>query len=364
MVALALKMLRFVQGDLLQAPVEALVNTVNTVGVMGKGVALRFKRAFPENYKAYVQACQRGEVQIGRIFVHDRGVLARPRYILNFPTKKHWRYPSRMEYVEEGLKDLVRVIRELGIRSLALPPLGAGNGGLPWPEVRQRIQDALKPLEDVEILVYEPQNAELPPIAPLPTKPRLTKARAALLKLFGLYGAWEDIGRLEAQKLAYFLQEAGLDLRLNFTRNTYGPYAEPLNYVLARLEGHYIQGYGDRNTPSHMRLREGALKEAVAFLADHPDADEAASRAATWVEGFEDSYGLELLATVHWAVRREGARTWDDLRKVLQAWGPRKAKIPQRDLEVALYYLLQRGALQPEEWSDRVVLPEDASQLA
>ncbi|RTH01092.1 Appr-1-p processing protein, partial [Thermus scotoductus] len=140
-------MLRLVRGDLRQAPVEALVNTVNTVWVSGKGVASGVRRAFHENYKAYVQAGQRGEVQIGRIFVHDRGVLARHRYILNCPTKKHGRYPSRMEYVEEGLKDLVRVSRELGIRSLALPPLGAGNGGLPWPEVRQRIQDALKPLE-------------------------------------------------------------------------------------------------------------------------------------------------------------------------------------------------------------------------
>lgn len=160
-------MLRFVQGDLLKSEVEALVNTVNTVGVMGKGVALQFKRAFPDNYRAYAVACRRGEVQIGRIFVYDRGPLFRPRYILNFPTKRHWRQPSRLEYVEAGLEDLVRVIRKLGIRSLALPPLGAGSGGLPWPAVRERIQAALGGLEGVEVLVFEP----LPPEVTRPLVP-------------------------------------------------------------------------------------------------------------------------------------------------------------------------------------------------
>lgn len=149
-------MLRFVRGNLLEAEVEALVNAVNTVGVMGKGIAQQFKRAFPENYRAYAAACRRGEVQVGRIFVHDRGPQSRPRYILNFPTKRDWRQPSRLEYIEAGLADLVRVVRELGVRSLAVPALGAGNGGLPWPAVRERIRVALEALEGVEVLVFEP----------------------------------------------------------------------------------------------------------------------------------------------------------------------------------------------------------------
>ncbi len=361
-------MLRFVRGDLFEAPVEALVNTVNTVGVMGKGVALQFKRAFPDNYKAYEDACRRGEVQIGRIFVYDRGPLARPRYILNFPTKKHWRYPSRMEYIEEGLKDLVRQVRERGIRSLALPPLGAGNGGLPWPEVKERIQEALGPLEDVEVWVYETAGTPTShPIAPLGAKPRLTAARAALLKVFGLYrqALGEPLGRLEAQKLAYFLQEAGLDLRLTFTRNRFGPYAEPLNHVLARLEGHYIQGFGDRMGASQIRLEPQALNEAILFLADHPAADEAATRVAAWVKGFETPYGLELLATVHWAVRHEGARDWNALQKALKAWSPRKAAFSKADVQVALDALLKRGALRPEEWQDAPPKPPaNVAQIA
>lgn len=352
-------MLRFVRGDLLKAPVEALVNTVNTVGVMGKGVALQFKRAFPDNYQAYVQACKRGEVQIGRIFVHDRGPLAQPRYIFNFPTKKHWRHPARMEYVEEGLKDLVRQIRELRVRSIALPPLGAGNGKLPWPEVKRRIQEALAPLEDVEILVYEPPGEpQAHPITPQRTKPRLTPARAALLKLFGLYGALgKSLGRLEAQKLAYFLQEAGLDLRLAFVRQRFGPYAEPLNHVLVRLEGHYIRGFGDRTGASQIRLEPQALNEAILYLADHPEADEAATRAAEWLKKFETPYWLELLATVHWAVRHEGARDWATLQKVLRTWSPHKATFPRTHIQVALDALLKRGALRPEEWRDRLPKP-------
>uniref|UniRef100_A0A7C5VHX4 Macro domain-containing protein n=1 Tax=Thermus caliditerrae TaxID=1330700 RepID=A0A7C5VHX4_9DEIN len=149
-------MLRFVKGNLLEARADALVNAVNTVGVMGKGIALQFKRAFPENYRAYAAACRRGEVRVGRIFVYDRGPQSRPRYILNFPTKRDWRQPSRLEYIEAGLADLVRVVQELGVRSLAVPALGAGNGGLPWPAVRERIQAALGILEGVEVLVFEP----------------------------------------------------------------------------------------------------------------------------------------------------------------------------------------------------------------
>lgn len=361
------KMLRFVQGDLLKTEVEALVNTVNTVGVMGKGVALQFKRAFPENYRAYAAACRRGEVQIGRIFVHDRGPLFRPRYILNFPTKRHWRQPSRLEYVEAGLKDLVRVVRELGIRSLALPPLGVGSGGLPWPTVRERIQAALSGLEGVDVLVFEPLPSEITrPLAPAGKKPRLTPARAALLKLLGLYDAFgETLGRLEVQKLAYFLQEAGLDLRLIFTAGKYGPYAETLNHVLERLEGQYIEGFGDRDGRSSIRLKSGAVEEAVLFLADHPEADEAASRAASWVEGFESPYGLELLASVHWAVRREGARDWPRLRETLRRWNPRKARFPEAHLRVALFYLLRRGALLDREWEDVVpTLPEDVAPIS
>src|SRR3954470_1840626 len=133
-------MITFTQGNLLDAQVEAVVNTVNTVGVMGKGIALMFREAYPENYKAYEAACKRGEVVVGKMFVTENHDLTGPRYIINFPTKKHWIHPSRLEYVVQGLEDLVRVVRERRIRSIALPPLGCGNGGLDWGQVRKAIE--------------------------------------------------------------------------------------------------------------------------------------------------------------------------------------------------------------------------------
>lgn len=149
-------MLHFSRGNLLQAEVEAMVNTVNTVGVMGKGIALAFKETYPENFRAYETACGAGELRVGRMFVTENHSLLGPRWIINFPTKKHWRHPSRLEWVQEGLVDLRRVIEQLGIRSIALPPLGCGQGGLAWQDVRSLIETTLGDLPNVEVAVYEP----------------------------------------------------------------------------------------------------------------------------------------------------------------------------------------------------------------
>ena len=129
-------MVELVTGNLLQADVEALVNTVNTVGAMGKGIALQFKQAYPANFEAYRKAVARGDVQPGRMFVFETGLLTNPRIIVNFPTKRHWRGGSRIEDIDAGLQDLAHVIVTRGIRSIAIPPLGCGNGGLDWGEVR------------------------------------------------------------------------------------------------------------------------------------------------------------------------------------------------------------------------------------
>ncbi len=142
-------------GNLLESDAEGLVNTVNTVGVMGKGIALQFKYAFPANFKAYAKACKRQDVTLGKIFVFDNGQLTKPRWIVNFPTKGHWRSRSRISDVEAGLDDLRRVITRLGIASIAIPPLGCGNGGLGWADVRPLITEKLDGLE-TEVLLYAP----------------------------------------------------------------------------------------------------------------------------------------------------------------------------------------------------------------
>lgn len=153
---LVLLMIRYIQGNLLEASAEALINTVNEVGVMGKGVALMFREAFPENTRAYEAACKAGEVRVGRMFVTRNADLMGPRWIINFPTKQHWRHPSRLEWVQEGLRDLVRVLHKNGIRSVALPALGCGNGGLEWTRVRAEIETTFQGMQDVDILVFEP----------------------------------------------------------------------------------------------------------------------------------------------------------------------------------------------------------------
>ncbi len=189
-------MITRVEGDLLTADVDALVNTVNCVGVMGKGIALQFKRRYPSVFKAYEQACKRGEVKIGQMFVVSTEQLSGPRFVINFPTKKHWRSPSNLEYIEQGLISLGEAIRQHGITSIAIPPLGAGSGGLDWAVVEPTIVRALGNLDDVDIRIYAPTHAHSVAGA---TNVRMTWGRAILIDLLESYVArrtavepWED----------------------------------------------------------------------------------------------------------------------------------------------------------------------------
>ncbi len=146
-------------GDILTEDAEALVNTVNCVGIMGRGMALQFKKVFPDNFKSYSAACKRKEIKPGRMFVYETGQLTNPQYIINFPTKRHWRDKSRMEYIDAGLIALVEEIRSYNICSIARPALGCGLGGLDWFEVRPRIEKILEQFSDLTIIVFEPSNA-------------------------------------------------------------------------------------------------------------------------------------------------------------------------------------------------------------
>ena len=152
-------MIQFKSGDIFAVNAEAIVNPVNCVGVMGGGLALQFKTRYPENLRAYAEACQADEVQPGRMFVFETNISVNPRYIVNFPTKRHWQDDSRIDDIEDGLSDLARIIRDLDIRSIAVPALGCGLGGLPWNAVRNQIEGALGDFNDVEITVFEPGEA-------------------------------------------------------------------------------------------------------------------------------------------------------------------------------------------------------------
>src|SRR5262245_56499440 len=151
-------MIEYQTGDILQADVEALVNAVNCVGVMGRGLALEFKKAYPKNFRVYEAACAREEVQPGRMFVFDTGRPTNPKFIINFPTKRHWRGSSRIEDIESGLQALAEEIRARHITSIALPALGSGLGGLDWRDVRPRIEKALGSLPGVHVILFEPRK--------------------------------------------------------------------------------------------------------------------------------------------------------------------------------------------------------------
>ena len=317
-------------GNLLASDAEALVNTVNTVGVMGKGIALQFKNAYPSNFTAYAAACKRDEVVPGKMFVYDTGVMGTSaRYIINFPTKRHWKGKSRIEDIEAGLMDLVRVLREYAIQSVAVPPLGCGNGGLDWRAVEPMMRSALEQVPNVRVILHAPDGAPSNEgmLIATPT-PRLTGPKAAMIAVMGKYLLPDyKLSALEAQKLAYFLQVVGLPMKLRYTKETFGPYAENLNYALIALEGHFTRGFGDRSSKVALHLLPGAAEAAEEYLTGDPLAAEAVRNVGELVRGYETAYGLELLATVHWATKDVGYDDDAQVCKYVQAWTPRKGEI-------------------------------------
>lgn len=330
-------MFNIAHGNLLKADADALVNTVNTQGVMGKGIAAQFKRAYPHVFKSYQSACATGEVRLGQMHVVDMGALGGgPRWVINFPTKGHWKAKSKLTDIRAGLVDLVRVTQQLGIKSIAIPPLGCGNGGLDWAEVLPVIREALEPLQNVRVDVFAPEGAPTPSEMPTRTaRPKLTLGSAALIALVDRYqGALLDpvVRLLEIHKLMYFLQEAGeARLRLQYQQGLYGPYAQNLRHLLTRIEGHWVLGYGDGgDDPSkQVELIAGAAEAADAFIADEFATQERMERVALLIDGYEDPYGLELLGTVHWVMCRNHAARDDSNAAIaaVQSWNSRKANM-------------------------------------
>lgn len=342
-------MIRYVRGNILEAPTEALVNTVNCVGVMGRGIALQFRNAFPENYKAYVAACAREEVQPGRMFVHETGGLTYPRYVINFPTKRHWRGKSRLEDIQAGLDALVTEIQERQIRSIAVPALGSGLGGLAWGQVRPLIENAMASLPGVEVHVYEPVGAH--PESDTRSRVQSTKMTAGRAALAGLMNRYlsalmdPSISLLEVHKLMYFLQEAGEPLDLRYVKAHYGPYAENLRHVLRDIEGNLVEGYASNGDAPDTRLtlRPGAVERAETFLMTQNETHKRFDRVGRVVTGYETPFGLELLATIHWVATHEGAESVDGVVAATHAWGSRKRQFSATQIESAAHHLQSDG---------------------
>jgi O-acetyl-ADP-ribose deacetylase (regulator of RNase III) len=337
------------KGNLLQADVEALVNTVNCVGVMGKGIALQFKQAFPANYQQYKKACDAHLLKLGEVLVVHTDQREHPIYIINFPTKYHWKGKSRLQDIQLGLQSLVRQVRLLGVESIAIPPLGCGNGGLDWAEVKPMIETAFAELPNLRVVLFEPGSVPDADEMPVRTSPpRMNRTRALLISLLRRY---REVGYksslLEVQKLLYFLQLAGEPLKLKYVASKYGPYAEKANFVLQRMEGHFIKGYGDRNSPSGIYILPEAVVAASTLLASEESAQERLERVSRLIDGFETPYGMELLATVHWVAHEDeqAARDVNSVIQKVQSWSQRKS-----DLFTPTHIIMAWEWLHEEGW--------------
>lgn len=350
-------MISFEQGNLLESDAEALVNTVNTVGVMGKGIALMFKDRFPANFKAYAAACERGEVRLGEMFVTENVELDGPRWIVNFPTKDHWRSRTRLAWIEAGMSDLIRVIQAYGIRSIAVPPLGCGNGGLDWIDVKPVIESKLSRLDGLRATVFEP-TAKYQNVVKKRGVEELTPARALIAEMIRRYCAL-GLGCtvLEVQKLAWFIsrgaEQQGVQdpLGLDFKAHYYGPYADKLRYILDAMDGSYLG--------CERRLADAKPTSEIWFNADKGRRVETYMQslgkhylpvlewATETIQGFESPFGMEALATVDWLLQRDRRKaTTEDVWEGIRRWGrggERKVRIfDDSIIRVALERILER----------------------
>lgn len=335
-------MIHDIVGDIFTSQAEALVNTVNTQGIMGKGLALQFKQLFPENFVAYAKACKVDAVQLGAMFIFETRTLQSPKYIINFPTKRHWKEKSKLADIIAGLEALTQEVKKRSIASIAIPPLGCGLGGLNWNDVRKEIVNAFKELPNVDVQLYPPLAGRNP--APKRKNPsaKLGDAKVMLLASFSRYMQFaisESITFVEAHKLAYFLQAAGISLDLRFAAWKYGPFAKNLSHVFVDLEGEYIEGFRDGTVkafetfvllPAAEKIFTGINEEQKTRLRTVEDL----------CAGFETPLGMELLATLHWLKTVENIPA--DVASMYKAislwgnnkdgWGDRKRKLFSEDL--------------------------------
>lgn len=352
-------MINFTTGDLLHSGAQALVNTVNTVGVMGKGIALHFKQAFPHNFAVYAEACHRGELTPGKMLVvSDTNPAIGQCLIVNFPTKVHWRNPSRYEWVEAGLNDLVRVVNQYHISSIAVPPLGCGNGGLDWNRVKTMIEQALGTLEGVNVIVFEPSAAVSAQLARQSRKPeaRLTPARAMLLYAMFCYEAHDERCSLfVANKLSYFYQMLGEQefARMPFVAHYYGPYSVSVGHMLSEVNGKYIHGLEEMDRrPFEALMLDYDHKAEVSNYVHTRLSESQRDNIRTLlrlIDGYESAYALEVLASVAYVRAQEPGISLDDSIQRIENWSQRKKNLFKREhIEAAYHHLDHFKYLKPE----------------
>jgi len=341
-------MIKYIKGNILESSAHALVNTVNTVGVMGKGIALQFKKAFPNNYKAYREVCKKKEIEIGKLFVYtDSNILSGKKTIINFPTKTDWRKPSEYEYIEKGLDNLLNIISQYNIKSIAIPPLGAGNGGLEWEKVKRIIENKLKNV-DIDIYIYEPTNQIREHLKK--ERVKLTKARALLLYvLYDLVKNGEYVSEFSSEKVCYFLQLFGAKniFKLKYTLNFYGPYSGKVRYILNILNGSYIMGYSDMNKKPFepLTLLSDGYNTVIDYVKNDKELLEIGKRTKNFLSGFYSDFGLELLSTISYIMSEHNTTDKDVILAKLAEWNDRKRSLFSNDkfVEIAINHIKENA---------------------
>ncbi len=342
-------MITIKNGDIFCANVEAIVNTVNCIGVMGKGVALQFKYKYPNNFNFYKKICDAGKMIVGKVLIFDRETTDSPKYIINFPTKRHWKGKSKIEDIIKGLDSLVKVVEERNIKSIAIPALGSGLGGLDWLLVKSIIIDAFSDLQNVEVQLFEPFYSPHPESIEVNTKkPKLTVMKALLIKLMQIYNVLDyRYTKLEIQKLLYFLNILrGDELKLKFEKSNYGPFTNTINHILRDMENHYIRGVGDGSGKSEIRLWSHSINEADKLLDENKEYLESIDRIQKLIDGFETPFGMELLSTVHWVAKNEcnNIDALDEIVNAVHCWNRRKKDLFQYEhIRVAFGRLKKQG---------------------
>lgn len=335
-------MITLTKGNILESSAEALVNTVNTEGVMGKGLALQFKEAYPDNYRLYRAACKAGKVMIGKMFITVENTLESSKTIVNFPTKTTWRKPSEYSYIHHGLIALKEEIIERQIRSIAIPPLGSHNGGLEWPKVKQMIYDCFHDT-DCDIYIYEPSDAIIERLKD--ERVKLTPARAMMLDILcDLVSYGEFASVFAAEKIVYFLQRFGARdiFKIDFVRGYYGPYSKgKISHVLYYLNGSYIKGMGGMEVRpfEEIWILHDTAKTVTSYL-DMPENNQykaICESVKQFLRGYYSSYSLELLATIDYILQNDAPLKNDmnpasdiyieRINVVLKSWSDRKNKL-------------------------------------
>ena len=346
-------MIHYLTGNIFDSDAMALVNTVNLEGVMGKGVALQFRNRFPENYRVYRTACKNKSIDIGKLLIHKENSVWGEKIIINFPTKTDWRKPSEYVYIERGLTDLVRVIIDYNITSIAIPPLGAGNGGLNWEKVKELINRKLSDV-NIDVFVYEPTRAITEQMRA--ERIKLTDARALLLfVLFDLVRHGEFVSEFSSEKICYFLQKFGAEniFKLKFAPKYYGPYSGKVRYVLNALNGSYVMEYSDMNRKpfDSIFLIPDTYPDIERIVLNDSRLSAIAERTKSFLDGFYSDFGLELLSSVDYIMSSYGKdSTNEQIYSHIIEWNQRKAKIFEdiRYINIAREKILANKFLNPE----------------